>query len=124
MDSSLQISHLFFNIFFLSSLLTHSFIAYAGDDYSNKNVEIKLQTNHFSYAGPMAVLQLANDWNGDFKRGKDAISFFETELSVRANNVVLGYLRRVSHQFEVGNDLARGFYYYNNDIELDERMSQ
>lgn len=85
-------------------------------------MEVKFQANHFSYAGPMAVLEIANDWSGKFENGKDVISFFETELSVRTNNVVLGYLRRVSHQFEIGNDLARGFYYYNNAIKLDERM--
>jgi len=128
-DGFLLLSRLLLNIFVLLSLLTHSLIAYtsydssgASNNYSGKSTAVKFQANHFSYAGPMAVLQLANDWNGKFKGGKDAISFFETELSVRKNNVVLGYLRRVSHQFEIGNDLARGFYYYNNEIELDERM--
>ena len=138
MENSL-ILRVFLNLTFTLNVLACSFIADAGDvefnkqsnqistnddtkDYFESKHEVDFMANHFSYAGPMAVLQLANDWNGKFKGGKDAISFFETELSVRKNNVVLGYLRRVSHQFEIGNDLARGFYYYNNEIELDERM--
>ena len=138
MENSL-ILRVFLNLTFTLNVLACSFIADAGDvefnkqsnqistnddtkDYFESKHEVAFMANHFSYAGPMAVLQLANDWNGKFKGGKDAISFFETELSVRKNNVVLGYLRRVSHQFEIGNDLARGFYYYNNEIELDERM--
>ena len=77
---------------------------------------------HFSYAGPMAVMQLANDWNGKLKSGKDAISFIQSEISARYKNFTLGYLVRKSHQFKIGNDLARGFYYYNNDITLAEQM--
>lgn len=122
MDDPLLLSRLFLSILLLFSLLTHSQIVTASNTSLNEGVEVKFQANHFSYAGPMAVLQLANDWNGKFKSGKDAISFIETELSVRTNNIVLGYLRRVSHQFKIGNDLARGFYYYNNDVELDQRM--
>ena len=129
MGGSLQLSRLLLNILYSSSLLILPLITYASDgssgtidNSSNESMEVKFQADHFSYAGPMAVLALAGDWRGKFKNGKDVISFFETELSVRTNNVVLGYLRRVSHQFEIGNDLARGFYYYNNAIELDERM--
>ena len=77
---------------------------------------------HFSYAGPMAVMQLANDWNGKLKSGKDAISFIQSEISARYKNFTLGYLVRKSHQFKIGSDLARGFYYYNNDITLAEQM--
>lgn len=70
----------------------------------------------------MAVMQLANDWNGKLKSGKDAISFIQSEISARYKNFTLGYLVRKSHQFKIGNDLARGFYYYNNDITLAEQM--
>lgn len=85
-----------------------------------KKFEYNLE--HFSYAGPMAVMQLANDWQGDLKNGKDAISFIQSEVSASYNNVHIGYLARKYHQFLIGNDLARGFYYYNNDITLAERM--
>lgn len=86
------------------------------------NPKVDFTFQHFSYAGPMAVMQLANDWNGKLKNGKDAISFIQTEISASYNNFTLGYLERKSHQFKIGNDLARGFYYYNNDITLAEQM--
>ena len=70
----------------------------------------------------MAVMQLTNDWNGKLKSGKDAISFIQTEISANYNSFTLGYLERKSHQFSIGNDLAKGFYYYNNDIELANKL--
>jgi len=81
---------------------------------------IRYSFDHFSYAGPMAVMQLANEWHGDMKSGDDAISFIQNEISIRKSNFQLGYLTRSYHQFHIDNELARGFYYYNNDISLDE----
>lgn len=86
------------------------------------NDEVYYRFEHFSYAGPMAVLQLANDWRGDIKHGDDAISFVENEVGLKKNNLLLGFVSRNYHQFLIGNDLARGFYYYNNDINLDNEL--
>ena len=70
----------------------------------------------------MAVFQLANDWNGDLKQGNDAVSLIQNEISAKSNHFLLGLLSRNYHQFSIGNDLARGFYYYNNDISLDDEL--
>ena len=86
------------------------------------NDEVYYRFEHFSYAGPMAVMQLANDWRGDIKQGDDAISFIENEIGLRKNNFLFGFVSRNYHQFSIGNDLARGFYYYNNNISLDNEL--
>ncbi|MEH6449829.1 MAG: hypothetical protein V7765_14230 [Oleispira sp.] len=70
----------------------------------------------------MAILQLANDWHGDMKPGKDAISFLENKVQVTSGNFRFSILSRTYHEFLISNDLARGFYYYNNDVELDEEL--
>ena len=82
--------------------------------------EVGYSFQHFSYAGPMAVMQLANEWHGELKRGDDAISFIQNEVFVKSGGFHLGYLTRNYQQFEIDNELARGFYYYNNEISLDE----
>lgn len=114
MDDSLRLRLLNFLFVFLLSALS-SFSVKAED-------EVGYSLDHFSYAGPMAVLQLANDWRGDIKQGSDAVSFVQNEISVKRNNFTLGLLARNYHQFHIGNDLARGFYYYNNEISLDEEL--
>jgi hypothetical protein len=70
----------------------------------------------------MAVMQLANDWHGDIKPGKDAISFIENKLTFKSNQYELSALSRSYHEFEIDNDLARGFYFYNNNISLENEM--
>lgn len=97
--------------------------AEGADQYLAKDESsIEYTFEHFSYAGPMAVMQLANDWNGDIKQGDDAVSFIQSEISAKTNHFLLGFLTRYYHQFSIGNDLARGFYYYNNDISLGEEL--
>lgn len=89
---------------------------------SNAEDKVSYSLDHFSYAGPMAVLQLANDWHGDMKPGKDAVSFLENKVQVSTGNAQFSILSRTYHEFLISNDLARGFYYYNNNIELDEEL--
>jgi len=103
-----------FLIFFL--------ISFSQPVFANGKTETKFTLEHFSYAGPMAVLQLANDWHGDLKKQNDAVSFIQGEFSFAHKGFQIGIVRRMYHQFEIDNDLARGFYYYNNKIELDQRM--
>ena len=95
------------------------------------NTDIRYSFEHISYAGPMAVMQLANDWKGDFKSGRDAISFLENKIqtsintsdtSLFKNTFIFSILSRTYHEFLISNDLARGFYYYNNEVELDNEL--
>jgi len=88
----------------------------------NAEDEVRYSLEHFSYAGPMPIIQIANNWHGDIKQGRDAVSFTQNEILVTKNNFTLGLLMRSYHQFSIDNDLARGFYYYNNDISLDEEL--
>ena len=70
----------------------------------------------------MPVFQLANDWNGDFKSDDDAISFIQNEIFVNFNHFIISALTQTYHSFLIDDDLARGFYYYNNDITLDDEL--
>ena len=114
MDDSLPLRPCCFLLLFLTAPLL-SFATQAEE-------EVQYKLEHFSYAGPMAVLQLANNWHGNMKPGRDAISFFQHEISIKKNNFTLGLLSRSYHQFSIENDFARGFYYYNNEISLDEEL--
>lgn len=104
---------------FIAVLLFPSII-WAND--SQNTVTINYAFDHFSYAGPMPVFQLANDWNGDFKSDDDAIAFMQNEISVQYNNFIVSALAQTYYSFLVDNELASGFYYYNNDISLDEEL--
>ena len=123
MEDSLRLASFLILISFSLSF-SISVIADAGanSDLIEDEDSIQYSFDHFSYAGPMAVMQLANDWNGDIKQGDDAVSFIQSEVSAKTNHFLLGFLTRYYHQFSIGNDLARGFYYYNNDISLDEEL--
>lgn len=77
------------------------------------------QFDHFSYSGAMAVFGLANDWRGTFRSGKDGILDQRFVFSALYNDLEIGYSHILYHQYEFPNDLARGFYYYNNDVALD-----
>jgi hypothetical protein len=120
----------------LSLLSITALSAYAND--------IKYSFELISYAGPMPILQLANDWHGDIKSGRDAIFFLENKIQTttqlgatsnktpttsaqqdgynQENSIIFSILSRTYHEFLIGNDLARGFYYDSNDIALDNEL--
>lgn len=120
----LLLQFLLFSVTSQAGLESSEYLINRVSDDSNQAIspKVDLTFQHFSYAGPMAVMQLANDWKGKLKSGKDAISFIQAELSTTYNNFTIGYVQRKSHQFSLGNDLAKGFYYYNNEIRLGDKM--
>lgn len=108
----------FFSAIMLVALLSCQ-LSFSADD---SRINLSYSFDHISYAGPMAVLQLANDWHGDLKSGRDAVSFLENKVEAKSGNFQISILSRTYHEFLIGNDLARGFYYYNNGIELDQEL--
>lgn len=70
----------------------------------------------------MPVFQIANDWHGDLKSDDDAISFIQNEISVNFNHFIISALTQTYHSFLIDDTLASGFYYYNNDITLDDEL--
>lgn len=120
----LLLQFLLFSVIAQADFESDNYLAGRLSGKSNQAVKPKvdLTLQHFSYAGPMAVMQLVNDWKGELKSGKDAISFIQAELSTTYNSFTIGYIQRKSHQFSLGNDLAKGFYYYNNEVKLDDKM--
>lgn len=108
----------FFSAIMLVALLSCQ-PSFSADDSHNS---LSYSFDHISYAGPMAVLQLANNWHGDLKSGRDAFSFLENKIEAKSGNYQISILSRTYHEFLIGNDLARGFYYYNNGIELEQEL--
>jgi len=110
------------------------FNSYAFSKQKNKiepdknTLRFKLTSQQFAYSGAMAPFQLANDWHGTIKKGKDGFFYQRNSASVAVLNILekidieIGTTRIQHHEYQFPNDLARGFYYYNNDIELDNAL--
>jgi len=96
-------------------------VCFIAPSSANNSREFALhsQFDHFSYSGAMAVFGLANDWRGTFRSGKDGILDQRFVFSALYNDIEIGYSHILYHQYEFPNDLARGFYYYNNNVKLD-----
>jgi hypothetical protein len=109
-------------LFIVFSIILNLLTSTSWANDTDNELTIKYSFNHFSYAGPMPVFQLVNDWNGDFKSDDDAISFIQNEISINFNHFIISALTQTYHSFLVDNELASGFYYYNNDITLDDEL--
>ena len=106
-----------------AALLFFCFSLSAFSANASRGLELHSQFDHFSYSGAMAVFGLANDWRGTFRSGKDGLLDQRFIFTTSYNEFEIGYSHTLYHQYEFPNDLARGFYYYNNDISLNEPLA-
>lgn len=74
------------------------------------------------FAGPMAILELANEWNGRLKRGDNGFLFRQTEIGLSYRNVTVSYVKRLHAEYYMPNDAARIFYLFNRKKELKEHF--
>ena len=74
-----------------------------------------------AYSGPIAIMALDNDWNGTLKNDSNGFLWQQERLSVQQKRFSLSYLKRHHAEYDFPNNVARGFYYQSNRIELNER---
>lgn len=85
------------------------------------DTSVAWSTDVQGYSGPIAIMALDNDWNGSLKNDDDGFLWQQEKLSVQHEGFTLSYLKRHHAEYDFPYDVARGFYYQSNGIELNER---
>jgi len=87
------------------------------------NTRIGWSTDLVGYSGPIAIMALDNHWNGTLEDEDHGFLWHQERLSIQHHDFSLSYVKRHHAEYEFPNDVARGFYYQNNTITLDQRYS-
>ena len=74
------------------------------------------------YAGPMALLELANNWHGKLRNEDDGILFQQSEVGFSAHNIYFSRIKRLHAEYQMPIRAAEIFYLFNRDIALDSRL--
>ncbi len=77
----------------------------------------------YAWAGPMAVAGLVDNWSGTLEQDDDGLLWFQDAVTLGYGPLQLQYLYRHHAEYEMSNQLAQGFYYEANDIELASNYS-
>lgn len=75
------------------------------------------------FAGPMAILQLANEWKGDFKNGDDGFLFHHSEVGFSIGDVSISYVKRLHAEYHMPNGAARIFYLHTRKQALAQPLN-
>ncbi len=88
---------------------------------ASARTHIHWASDNQGYSGPIAIMALDNNWNGTFKDDEDGFLWQQDELRFTVNDAFsISYLKRHHAEYTFPTDVARGFYYQNNDITLTE----
>lgn len=75
------------------------------------------------YTGPMALLELANNWKGDLQTGDDGVLFHQQEFGLTLNNVSVSYIKRLHAEYQMPYEVAEVFYAFQHDLELSQPLT-
>ncbi len=69
-----------------------------------------------SYSEPLAIHQIANDWQGKLDDGNLAFTYNRFEFGVSWNNWRVGYVARYDYRLEFSEDTALFYYEEENNV--------
>lgn len=107
-------SGLFFLVIFLS-VFPFSSQALNGGIFYQQTVS--------GFAGPMAPLELANNWKGKFRRSDDGVLFLQGEYGFHIGGFSISRIRRLHAEYHMPHRAAEIFLNFNRNIELDQRLT-
>jgi hypothetical protein len=82
---------------------------------------ILYQQTSYAWAGPMGVLDLADDWRGDLHpHGKDGFVWDQRSAGAYYNGLQVSYVYRQHAQYRFPWNAALGYYQYVHNADLDE----
>ncbi|WP_221792964.1 hypothetical protein [Oceanobacter mangrovi] len=85
--------------------------------------QVAVERDVYAWAGPMAVAGLIDNWSGSFEDGDDGLLWLQDKISAGYGPVVVSYVHRHHAEYELSNQLAKGFYYQANGIQLEQPYS-
>lgn len=75
------------------------------------------------FAGPMAPVELANNWQGTFRRDDDGVLFFQREYGFSIGGFSISHLKRLHAEYRMPHQAAEIFLNFNRNIELEQHLT-
>lgn len=76
------------------------------------------EVDTFTYVEPVTIDSMMNEWDRDFSRGEDALTYNRIEIGFNYKGTGVGYLKRYDYSLKFSEDTSEFYYLIENKMPL------